>query len=165
MWPRTLVMGTQASEPVLTAPSPANFGIENFGGRPIKVALAQTFERQVMRDGDAPPPLTAWPRAGRLCGAGRDRTCCPCRVPTISDIPARSGGGSWTSPRSRRKKPPEIPTAAKPKDPQATGGGLFSFMPSSRPRPARPVGHQLTVARPSDQFDRAAAALSLHAQP
>jgi hypothetical protein len=62
VWPRTLVVVAEEAEPVLTAPAPANFGIEHFGGPTIKVALAQTFERQTVRDGDAPlPPVTTWP--------------------------------------------------------------------------------------------------------
>src|ERR1700704_185392 len=32
IWPRTLVVGLEEPEPVLNAPSPANFGIEHFGG-------------------------------------------------------------------------------------------------------------------------------------
>src|SRR5262249_39578682 len=61
-WPRMLVVGLEEPEPMLAAPAPANFGIEHFGGRATKVALAQTFERQVVRDG-APliAPATIWP--------------------------------------------------------------------------------------------------------
>src|SRR3981081_3567526 len=48
-------------EPVLAAPTPASFGIEDFGGQTIKVALAQTFDRQIVRDGGAPlPSVSLW---------------------------------------------------------------------------------------------------------
>src|SRR5712675_2409022 len=62
IWPRTLVVGLEEPEPVLAAPNPASFGIENFGTPVIKVALAQTFEQPVVRDGGAPlPPVSMWP--------------------------------------------------------------------------------------------------------
>ena len=61
VWPRVVVVGAEEPAPVLSAPAPASFGIEHFGGPTIKVALAQTFERQVVRDGDVRPPVTAWP--------------------------------------------------------------------------------------------------------
>src|SRR6266487_3100850 len=54
IWPRTLVVGLEEPEPVLSAPNPASFGIENFGTPVIKVALAQTFDQPVVRDGGAP---------------------------------------------------------------------------------------------------------------
>ena len=119
MWPRTLVMGTQASEPVLTAPSPTNFGVENFGGQPIKVALAQTFEQQVMRDADAPPPLTAWPRAAAYTvPAETERLPVPGAHNFRYARPFRRG--TWTSPRSRRRSrrkyrpPPSRRTRRRP---------------------------------------------------
>src|SRR6267154_3404562 len=49
IWPRTLVVGLEEPEPILAAPNPASFGIEDYGGRTIKVALAQTFEQPVVR--------------------------------------------------------------------------------------------------------------------
>src|SRR5262247_1328661 len=52
IWPRTLAVGIESLEPVLAAPSPASFGIESVG-RTIKVAMAQSFDRQ--------PEAAAWP--------------------------------------------------------------------------------------------------------
>src|SRR5262249_29159874 len=60
VWPRTLVVGLDEPEPALAAPSPANFGIEQFGPV-IKVAMAQTFERQTAQD--TRPPAVPWPSA------------------------------------------------------------------------------------------------------
>ena len=62
IWPRTVVVGEETPVPVLAAPSPENFGIEHFGEPVIKIALAQTFERQALHDGAA-PEANPWPHA------------------------------------------------------------------------------------------------------
>jgi peptidoglycan/xylan/chitin deacetylase (PgdA/CDA1 family) len=143
MWPRTLIVGLDDSEPVLTAPNPASFGIEHFGGPVIKVALAQTFERQVVRDGDALlPPVTAWPRPAAYS------------VPADANVLPVPGVANFRYSRSIRLVSSDKPrlaskklsgtTGSKPKDPQTTGG-LFGTWPANRPRT---YGHQLTVVRP-----------------
>jgi peptidoglycan/xylan/chitin deacetylase (PgdA/CDA1 family) len=143
IWPRTLVVGAEEPEPVLNAPSPANFGIEHFGGPVIKIALAQTFERQVIRDGDAPlPPVATWPRPVAYSvlpqtqvlpapGAYNFRYSRPFRL------------GNPDKPKLAAKKPAAT-AGSKPKDTQATGG-LSSPQPVA-PRPR--FGHQATVVRP-----------------
>jgi hypothetical protein len=141
IWPRTLVVGLEEPEPVLSAPNPASFGIENFGTPVIKVALAQTFEQQVVRDGGAPlPPVSLWP----------DQTAYS--VPAdakVLPVPGRQNfrwhrifrlGGAEKSKLATKKHPP---AGAKPKDP-ASSGTIFGTPPAHRPR----FGHQLTVVRP-----------------
>jgi peptidoglycan/xylan/chitin deacetylase (PgdA/CDA1 family) len=138
VWPRTLVVGLEEPEPTLSVPAPANFGIENFGEPTIKVAMADTFERKVMRDGDAPlPPVATWPRP--LAYAMRtDTHVLP--VPGAYNFKySRSLRGKDDKPKVASKKP-----AARPKDPWANGNNMFTPPPASRPR----VGHQLTVVRP-----------------
>jgi hypothetical protein len=160
MWPRTLAIG-EAPAPVLTAPSPVNFAVEDFGGRSIKVALAHTFERP--SDGDAPPPLTEWPRPAiyavpaeaqllPLPGAHNFRYARPFRSGLMDKpktkkppAPATTAAATTGAPTTTTAKPNAAPTGAKPREPQTTSGGLFSFLPLNR---TRPVGHQLTVARP-----------------
>jgi peptidoglycan-N-acetylglucosamine deacetylase len=139
IWPRTLVAEMDSPEPVLSAPSPASFGIERFGPV-IKVAMAQTFERQMARDGGAPPPPAAiWPRPVAYS------------VPVQSDLLPVPGVYNFNysrpfrfapdKPRAAARKPP-----TKPKDATLGSAGLFSpSQPASRPRS---VGHQLTVVRP-----------------
>ena len=57
-WPRAVVATGPAPAAVLGAPSPASFGIENFGTRTIKVAYAPSLQRQA----DVPlTPLSSWP--------------------------------------------------------------------------------------------------------
>jgi peptidoglycan/xylan/chitin deacetylase (PgdA/CDA1 family) len=139
VWPRTLVVGLEAPEPVLAAPSPENFGIEHFGERVIKIALAQTFERQIMHDGDgALPPVATWPRATGYSVP-----------PDVSVLPA-PGAQNFRYPRPFRLGKPEKlaarkPASARPKEASATGG---LFPPPPIDRPSRPVGHQLSVMRP-----------------
>jgi peptidoglycan/xylan/chitin deacetylase (PgdA/CDA1 family) len=140
IWPRTLVVGLEEPEPELAAPNPASFGIENFGTPVIKVALAQTFEQQVVRDGGAPlPPVSLWP----------DQTAYS--VPAdakVLPVPGRQNfrwhrifrlGGAEKS-KLATKKHPAATTGAKP----ASTGTIFGTPPAHRPR----FGHQLTVARP-----------------
>ena len=66
IWPRTLVAEIDNSEPVLTAPSPESFGIKRFGPV-IKVAMEQTFERQIVRERAPLAPAAMWQHPGRHC--------------------------------------------------------------------------------------------------
>ena len=152
IWPRVVVVGAEEPEPVLTAPAPANFGIEHFGGPMIKVALAQTFERHIVRDGDPLlPPVTAWPRPVAYATPA-DAQVLP--VPAAynfkyshpfrfgrPDKPKLASGGRVGTGKPGAKKPPAT-SSAKPKDPHTTG--------SVPPAPAQSMrfGHQLTVVRP-----------------
>jgi peptidoglycan/xylan/chitin deacetylase (PgdA/CDA1 family) len=143
IWPRTLVTEMNNSEPVLAAPSPASFGIERLGPV-IKVAMAQTFERQIVRDGAPPAPAATWPRPA------------PYSVPVQSEllpVPAvynfnysRPFRFAPDKPRVAAKKP-----AVKPKDPASASPIILFPQPLPRPQPAtrpRAVGHQLSVVRP-----------------
>jgi hypothetical protein len=123
---------------VLAAPSPASFGIESFGPV-IKVAMAQTFERQTVRDGETLlPTVPAWPQPVAyyvppeanvlpIPGAHNFKYSRPFRL------------GAPDKPKLAGKKPAAI-AGTKPKEP-----GLFSPWPATRPRA---VGHQLSVVRP-----------------
>src|SRR5215472_14782 len=136
VWPRTLVVGMEEPEPTLSAPAPTSFGIENFGEPTIKVAMAETFERKVMRDGDALlPPVATWPHPVAYT------------VPTgvnVLPVPSAYNFKYSRSLRLRKDDKPKVASkkpAAKPKDPW---GNSFTPAPAHRPR----FGHQLTVVRP-----------------
>jgi len=145
VWPRTLVVGQETPEPELTAPSPANFGIETFGGR-TRVALAQTLERQVVREGEPAGAVTVWPQSVAYAIAP-DRTVLP--VPAAHNFrysrPFRLGAPEKIKLAAKKPGKHPGPSNGKPKDPHSTGG-LFSFLPPAGK--SKPVGHQLTVARP-----------------
>jgi peptidoglycan/xylan/chitin deacetylase (PgdA/CDA1 family) len=141
IWSRTLVVGLDEPEPVLSAPNPASFGIENFGTPVIKVALAQTFEQHVVRDGGAPlPPVSLWP----------DQTVYAVPADTrVLPVPGRQNfrwhrtfrlGGAEKSKLATKKHPP---AGGKPKDPASTGS-VSPAATANRPR----FGHQLSVVRP-----------------
>jgi len=131
IWPRTLVVGMEEPEPVLAAPSPASFGIESFGPV-IKVAMAQTFERQTVRDGG--PLVPAWPQPVAYY------------VPPEANVLPIPGAHNFKYSRPFRLGAPDKPKLAA-KKPAATGAkpSVFSPWPASRPRA---VGHQLSVVRP-----------------
>ncbi len=148
-WPRTLVVGAESSEAVLAAPSPENFGIEHFGGSMVRIALAQTFARQIMPDGAAPrPPVTPWPRPV-VYAVPPEATVLP--APSAHNFrysrPFRLGKPD--NPKLATKKKPAASSTTAARDP-ATNGSVASSAPASAepPRPRRTVGHQLTVARP-----------------
>jgi len=137
IWPRTLAMGTENPEPVLAAPSPANFGIESFRSV-AKVAMAQTFEREV-----AAAP-SAWPE--QVAFAVPPET-------EVLPIPAAHNFRyfrvfrleSPEKPKVAAKKP-TVRTAARPREPAY--GGWFGASPPPT-RSSRNVGHQLSVVRPA----------------
>jgi peptidoglycan-N-acetylglucosamine deacetylase len=154
IWPRTLVVGLEEPEPVLAAPNPASFGIEDFGGRTIKVALAQSFERPVMRDGGAPlPPVSTWPSPVAY-SVPAEMNVLP--VPGAQNFkyhrPFRLGSPDKT--KVAAKKHPSA-AGAKAKDP-ATTGSIAPPPAVSRPR----VGHQLTVVRPPMNLSSPSATVS-----
>jgi peptidoglycan-N-acetylglucosamine deacetylase len=133
IWPRTLVTG-ESPKPVLAAPSPASFGIEKFGPV-IKVALAQTFERQVVSDGGAALPL--WPRPVAYS------------VPADAHVLPVPGAHNFKYSRVFRLGPPDKPKVAAKKPAAAAAkpaaaqpfNGLFGPAQTAR---QRAYGHQLT---------------------
>ena len=136
VWPRTLAVDVESPEPVLAAPSPASFGIE-FVGRTIKVAMAQTFDRQV-----AAAP--AWPDPADYA------------VPSEAHVLPIAGAHNFRYVRVFRLGEPEKPKVAAKKPParartprarEPAYGGWRGAWPASS-RSSRAVGHQLTVARP-----------------
>src|SRR5262249_21329857 len=93
---------TESPEPVLAAPSPASFGIEYFGPV-IKLAMAQTFERQT---GAAPARL--WPTQAAYI------------VPADAEVLPIPGAHNFRYSRVFRLGSPETPkVAAKNSPPRA----------------------------------------------
>ncbi|MFL6796956.1 MAG: polysaccharide deacetylase family protein [Xanthobacteraceae bacterium] len=156
VWPRTLVNEAELAGPTLSAPNPANFGIETFGGR-TRVALAQTFERAHAQDGDTAADAVLWPQQVAYT-ASSEVAVLP--VPAAHNFryrrpfrpvgaekrkpPSRTAesGSSSKHPASQGGKSSAPP--AKGKDPQTTGS-IFSLL---QPGKSRPAGHQLSAPRP-----------------
>jgi hypothetical protein len=138
IWPRTLVVGGESPEPVLTAPSLASFGIETFGSV-TKVAMAQTFERQ----SDASP---VWP-ASVAYAVPANAEVLP--IPAAHNF-RYSRVFRWGRAEEKAKPKPEAKRpvrTARSRDSAAASGGWFGAWPAPA-RPARASGHQLSVARP-----------------
>jgi peptidoglycan-N-acetylglucosamine deacetylase len=138
IWPRTLVVGEETPAPILAAPSPENFGIEHFGEPVTKVALAQTFEREVAHDATA-APATPWPDAMHYS--------VPAEA-TVLPVPARYNF-RYSRPfrlgkldKSRLAKKSGASSSAAVKD-AASEGTASSGAKSARPQ--RHVGHQLSM--------------------
>jgi hypothetical protein len=138
IWPRTLVVGGESPEPVLTAPSLASFGIETFGSV-TKVAMAQTFERQ----SDASP---VWP-ASVAYAVPANAEVLP--IPAAhnfrySRVFRLGRAEEKAKPKPEAKRPVRT---ARSRDSAAASGGWFGAWPAPA-RPSRASGHQLSVARP-----------------
>jgi peptidoglycan-N-acetylglucosamine deacetylase len=147
VWPRTLVVGAESPPPGLEVPSPENFGIEHFGGPVIKVALAQTFERRVVREGETPlPPVPQWPQ---MASYPVPTDVCVLPVPGALNFrysrPFRLGKPERSKIATHK---PGSNTAATMKEPATSSVGSPGSSASGAPRPQRAVGHQLTVMRP-----------------
>jgi peptidoglycan-N-acetylglucosamine deacetylase len=136
IWPHTPVVGMETPDPLLAAPSPASFGIEHFGSV-VKIALAQTFERQL-----GEPPAPSWPHPA-LHPVSEQANVLP--VPAAYNFrysrPFRLGPPERAKLATAKKHP--ITAHARPRgDP--FWGALFARSQSR----GHPVGHQLTVMRP-----------------
>jgi peptidoglycan-N-acetylglucosamine deacetylase len=139
VWPRTLVVGLDEPEPALAAPSPANFGIEQFGPV-IKVAMAQTFERQTVQE--TQPPATPWPSAAAYA-VSPEAEVLPVPAAYNFKYSRPFQLGHREKPTVVRTKKPT--TVASRQSPFASG--FFGAWPAQRQ--PRAFGHQLSVARPA----------------
>jgi peptidoglycan/xylan/chitin deacetylase (PgdA/CDA1 family) len=133
VWPRTLVAPASNTGPMLSAPSPANFGIENFGGRNIKLALAHNLEGHGTRDDGTPVSLIPWPaRVSHSIPTEIDAL----PVPGVQNFrysrPFRIG--SAEKPKLAARKP----TGTVSSKPLPLLGGIF-LLPT---HPPRAVGHR-----------------------
>jgi peptidoglycan-N-acetylglucosamine deacetylase len=149
IWPHVAVVGADEPEPVLSAPAPANFGIEHFGAPTIKVALAQTFERQVVRDGEPLlPPVTEWPSPVAVpIPASAEVLPAPAAYNFRYAHPFRIGGpirSKLASGKPGGKKRPLSPNA-RSRDVHTTGS-----VPPARPADRVLFGHQLSMRPPTD---------------
>jgi peptidoglycan-N-acetylglucosamine deacetylase len=137
LWPASVpIVGLENPEPMLSAPSPASFGIERFGPV-IKVAMAQTFDSKVVNDG-----ITAWP-APVVYAVPADAEVLP--VPGAHNFrysrPFRLG-----APPERPKVAAKRSAPARQREAAQQSYGWFGAPPAgSRPKS---YGHQLNVARP-----------------
>ena len=139
-WPRVITASLPSAAPVLTAPSPANFGLHVTREASVKVTLAPTGERAPAREGEVPlPPVPPWPREASYA--------VPDEVQALP-IPAAD---NFRYARAVRLPPPDKPRlAARRPDTSPmsiTSSTGFARMPGG-PRPPRPIGHIFSVMRP-----------------
>jgi hypothetical protein len=129
-------------------PSPASFGIEHFGERTIKIALAYTFERHVTQDGAAPlSTISRWP-VPTIYAMAPNAALLPVPGTYVFRYIRPFPSAKVEKPKLATKKPPTKATTS-PRDPATTGAVETSTSPAvAPPRPPRPVGPQLSVARP-----------------
>jgi len=137
-WGLVPIVGMDAPEPLpaLAAPAPASFGIERVGST-VKIALAQTLERHVTE-----PPAPSWPHPA-IHSMPEQATALP--VPAAYNFRYshlfRLGAPERPKLVARKHSRTASAKARRP-----VWGGRFMAPPQGR---ARPMGHQLTVMRPS----------------
>jgi hypothetical protein len=146
VWPRPLMVGAGAPEPLLAIPSPESFGIVHFGEPVVRVAFEQTLEGPVMYDGEPP-------RADLAASRGQ-----------CSAVPAHGIAGPW---RAEFQVFPPVPAGQASRNPRCNkeARSIVRASPKNQttthretagapaaggpPRTPRTVGHQLTVMRRS----------------
>jgi hypothetical protein len=146
-WPSTPVVGMPSPQPLLVAPSPEGFGIEHFGESMIKGSAGYTFERNLIQDaGVSLPPLPIWPRPTVYA------------IPTdIIMLPVPSAYNfKYSRPFLLRNREKPEPAKKKTAATRARNAARFTGdAPSSasltgaQRQPLRPIGHQLSVMRPT----------------
>ncbi len=157
-WPRVLAVGTTTAQPSLDAPSPENFGVTESTGKVVAMDLSLAMAAQQERPaaGRNPLPRSApWPNNVSYTVPAQTELL---PMPAAQDFiyyPRRSTASFATADRKATRQnlvttsklnpkpgPSRIPGLPKDpsKDPAKDAAG------AARPRP---VGHQLTVTKPT----------------
>jgi peptidoglycan/xylan/chitin deacetylase (PgdA/CDA1 family) len=153
-WPRVLAVGTTTAQPSLNAPSPANFGVTESTGEVVAIDLAPGAPREKTAAGPSPlPRSTPWPdNASYTVPAESELLPSPAAQDFIyySRRFAPSFGASTVRKTPRQNLVATSKSSLKPGPSRILG---LPKDPGKDPGPAaartRPIGHQLTVTKPT----------------
>jgi len=152
-WPRVLAVGTTTAQPSLDAPSPANFGVAESTGKVVAMDLSLAAQQERPATGQNPLPRSApWPNNVSYTVPAQTELL---PMPAAQDFiyyPGRSTGSFGASDRKTTRqnlvttsklnpKPGPSRIQGLPKDPAKDAAGAAAR--------TRPVGHQLTVTKPT----------------
>jgi hypothetical protein len=164
-WPRVLP-SVATTQPGPYLPVPEHFGLSDGGGlvgldRPVQAEAGKTAGTGGVRLPDAP-----WPNVKFALPLEGD----PMPAPDAQDFDYYSSKlsiarGSAEEPKPARQKVPGAPkVAAKPTPPKPIG--VPNPNPGAAPvKPSKPVGHQLSVSKPTASLTDAITALLKPSQP
>jgi peptidoglycan/xylan/chitin deacetylase (PgdA/CDA1 family) len=146
-WPRVLAVGTTTTQPVLDAPSPANLGVTDPTGEVVAIDLAPGAPRQRIAAGESPQARsTAWPsNTSYTVPAPIESLPAPAAEDFIYNF--RKSTSTFGKPANPKTARPNLVAAAKVKP-----GPSRILVPPKDPAAAarpRPLGHQLTVTKPT----------------
>ncbi len=148
-WPRVLAVGTATAEPSLDAPSPANFGVSASTGKVVGMDLDSGAQRERTAAEPAPLPRSApWPNNVQYTVPAQTQLL---PTPAAQDFiyyPRRSAPAFAASPERKTARPGLVATKLNPKPGASKILGLPKDPGSAAARP-RPIGHQLTVTKPT----------------
>ena len=163
-WPRVLAVGNITAQPSLDAPSPENFGVTESTGKVVAMDLSLAMAAQQERPaaGQNPLPRSApWPNnVSYTVPAQTELLPMPAAQDFIYYYPGRSTASFATSNRKTTRQnlvttsklnpkpgPSRIP--GLPKDPSKDPAKDPAKDAAGAAARTRPVGHQLTVTKPT----------------
>jgi peptidoglycan-N-acetylglucosamine deacetylase len=152
-WPRVLAVGTTTAQPSLDAPSPANFGVTESTGRVVAMDLSLAAQQEKPAAGQNPLPRSApWPNNVRYTVPAETEMLPTTAAQDFIYYPGRSAASFAASDRKTTRqnlvttsklnpKPGPSRILGLPRDPAKDAAGAAAR--------TRPVGHQLTVTKPT----------------
>ena len=152
-WPRVLAAGTTTTQPSLSAPSPANFGVTESTGEVAVIDLAPRAQREKTAAGQSPLPRSApWPNnVSYTMPVETEMLPTPAAqdfiyysrksAPSFASADRKTARQNLVATAKPNVKPGPSKILGLPKDPGKDAGSAAAR--------ARPVGHQLTVTKPT----------------
>jgi peptidoglycan-N-acetylglucosamine deacetylase len=152
-WPRVLAVGTTTAQPSLNAPSPANFGVTESTGEVVAMDLAPGAQK-IAAAGRSHSPLprsAPWPDNTSYTVPVETESL---PTPAAQDFIYYTRGSAPSFGASTVRKTPRQNLVANSKSSPKPGPSKILGLPKDSGKdPAaartRPVGHQLTVTKPT----------------
>jgi hypothetical protein len=146
-WPRVLAVGNMTQPPSLDAPSPANFGVTDSTGEVVALDLAPAEPRQRTAAHASPPVRSApWPsNVSYSVPAPTEQLPSPAAEDFIYNF-RKSTSSFAAAPKPKGARANLVATAKVKPGPSRILGVPKDPAAAAR---TRPVGHQLTVTKPT----------------
>jgi peptidoglycan/xylan/chitin deacetylase (PgdA/CDA1 family) len=148
-WPRVLAVGTTTTLPSLDAPSPANFGVTESTGTVVAMDLSLAAQQEKPAAGQNPLPRSApWPNNVRYTVPAETEMLPTTAAQDFIYYPGRSAASFAASERKTARQNLVTTSKLNPKPGPSRILGLPRD-PAGAAARTRPVGHQLTVTKPT----------------
>jgi peptidoglycan/xylan/chitin deacetylase (PgdA/CDA1 family) len=148
-WPRVLAVGTTTALPSLDAPSPANFGVTESTGTVVAMDLSPAAQQEKPAAGQNPLPRSApWPNNVRYTVPAETEMLPTTAAQDFIYYPGRPAASFAASDRKTARQNLVTTSKLNPKPGPSRILGLPKDAAGAAAR-TRPVGHQLTVTKPT----------------